>query len=111
MISIELETYVNLHLRQALKSDDPYEYTNKLDPKLDGVQISDAGKNLIKTICSNHEILELIMSSRSRDSELVVLSNTIMNKASSIATAIDAKDYDTDADCCPTYWSLFKRLI
>jgi hypothetical protein len=106
-----IENWINHHLKQALKSDDIYDYTDKLNVRLGANGISENAVNLIKTICTNHEILESLTSCRLKEEQLTSLSKTISDKSASIVTAIDAKDYDIDADCCPTYLSLIKRLI
>ena len=79
--------------------------------RLSGIDISEHAKNVIKTIVTNHEILNLLSESKIAEKGLTDLSKIINDKSSSIVTAIESKDYDVDADCCPTYWSLIKRFI
>jgi hypothetical protein len=107
----DIETWSKVYLRQALKAQDVYDYTNKLDVRLSGASISEHAKNAIKTTVTNHEILDLLSESRIAEKRLTDLSKVINDKSSSIVTAIESKDYDVDADCCPTYWSLIKRFI
>jgi hypothetical protein len=106
-----IENWSKTYLRQALKAEDIYDFTNKLDLNLQGAGVSEHAKNVIKTIITNHEILDLLSGSRTADEKLMNLSNIIKTKSASIVTAIESKDYDVDADCCPTYWSLIKRFI
>jgi hypothetical protein len=106
-----IETWSKMYLRQAIKADDMYKYTHRLDLNLSGSGMSERAKNVIKTIVTNHEILDFLSEAKISEKRLVDLSKTINDKSCSIVTAIESKDYDVEADCCPTYWSLLRRFI
>jgi hypothetical protein len=107
----QVKTWSKSYLNQALKAQDTNDYANKLDPNLGALGISEKAKIVIRIVCTNHEILDLLDGCKKSENGLTELANIIVNKSSSLVIAIESKDYDIDADCCPTYWTLLSRFV
>lgn len=105
----EIMIGVNSAFNQAKNVPDVYEWSYSFEqfmPSTDEKIVS-----CINLIIKDHEVLEYFDEIKKQVAELFTLTEEIQGKAYSISNAIRDKDYDRDADCCPTYLTILKRFF
>jgi hypothetical protein len=112
---IDIERWINIYLDQikAAKDKDIHEKVDELSDtiKLQGQRYSENDINTIKEIIHDETVLGYLCQVKQHEEDLDQRLSQIRQKSTSISTAISEGDYDQEADCCPTYLSLLKRLF
>ena len=107
----QIRDWIRLYLLEAYRAENIDKFSEIFDPNLGATGFTDEEKEVIKAVLKDSEVIEMVAELKKKSSELSSIVNDIGIKTSSIVIAIDSKDYDTDAECCPTYWSIIKRFL
>jgi len=105
----EIMIGVNSAFSQAQNAQDVYEWSYSYEYFAQGED--EKIVSCVNMIVKDHEVLEYFDEIKKQMSELITLTEEIQRKAYSISNAIRDKDYDRDADCCPTYLTILKRFF
>ena len=105
----EIMIGVNSAFNQLKNAPDVYEWSYSSEQFMQGVD--ETIVSCVNFIVKDHEVLQYFDEIKKQLEELIKLMEEIQRKAYSISNAIRDKDYDRDADCCPTYLTILKRFF
>jgi len=103
----DIITSVNIQLKEIQNAIDVNYWAQTNEPTIAGVE--ERASQCLNDILKQEEVLNFMFKVRGQNVNIALLLRKIREKALSISQAIQDEDYDTDADCCPTFFKILRR--
>jgi DNA repair exonuclease SbcCD ATPase subunit len=108
---VHIYQWVNDYLKQVKADNNMRQRAIQIaSSKMSGIG-TEAMVNTIKDIIQCETIHGYLDQVKQHEKNLTAKLSSINDKSNTISRTIEEGDYNTEADCCPTYLSLVKRLF